>query len=430
MSGSAANPEMEARSYFSQLFGKVFRLGSGELLARLCTVSVAILIGHLYGVVFLGVYGLATSLSQYLYPVIDFGLKHVGARLLARFPRSADEIIHRVQRRRLLMALFTLPLLFAYASLAHLAIEYKIFLFTFSAIGALYAFSLEWAAWGGEQMLLVGLSKAIVPACILLAVLVGLAFNHVLSRLVVGNLIGYCLQAIVFWAWWRRCRSRIDQPEHGVVEIAEALEWRRTSIMGLAWMANLAFNTVDMLMLGVLSNPEQVGLYSAAYRILNQVLITYYLLTSVLYPQLARQDRAQRRGMLRPAIILALLGSGTLLAGLLMLFRRPLLTLFFGAPFTAAASLLFLVAAAIPLDFLTSYLSNAYIAWSMERHVLVCVVIAAGSNIILNLATIPRYGAMAAAINTIISYLVYLGALAWKARAVTRNVDGLSTQEG
>ena len=113
-----------------------------------------------------------------------------------------------------------------------------------------------------------------------------------------------------------------------------------------------------------------------------------------------------------------------------MLFRRPLLTLFFGAPFAAAASLLFLVAAAIPLDFLTSYLSNAYIAWSMERHVLVCVVIAAGSNIILNLATIPRYGAMAAAINTIISYLVYLGALAWKARAVTRNVDGLSTQEG
>ena len=29
--------------------------------------------------------------------------------------------------------------------------------------------------------------------------------------------------------------------------------------MGMAWMANLAFNTVDMLMLGVLSNPQQVG---------------------------------------------------------------------------------------------------------------------------------------------------------------------------
>jgi len=36
-----------------------------------------------------------------------------------------------------------------------------------------------------------------------------------------------------------------------------------------------------------------------------------------------------------------------------------------------------------------------------------------GSNIALNLYGIPRYGAMAAAINTLISYFVYLGMLAW-----------------
>jgi len=70
-----------------------------------------------------------------------------------------------------------------------------------------------------------------------------------------------------------------------------------------------------------------------------------------------------------------------------------------GKPFVAAAPLLLLLACCIPLDFLTSYLSNAYIAWSMERGVLMCVVVAAGSNVVLNLATIPRYGAMAAAIR-------------------------------
>jgi len=54
--------------------------------------------------------------------------------------------------------------------------------------------------------------------------------------------------------------------------------------MGLAWLGNLAFNSIDMLMLGVMSNPRQVGLYSAAYRVLNQVLVAYYLLTQSLYP--------------------------------------------------------------------------------------------------------------------------------------------------
>jgi len=117
--------------------------------------------------------------------------------------------------------------------------------------------------------------------------------------------------------------------------------------------------------------------------------------------------------MLRPRIFVALIAVGSVLAFLLAFFRRPLLSIIFGHPFVAAAPLLLLLAFCIPLDFLTSYLSNAYLAWNMERGVLVCAVIAAGSNIALNLYGIPRYGAMAAAINTLISYFVYLGMLAW-----------------
>ena len=96
-------------------------------------------------------YGLAVTVSQYLMPVIDFGLKHVGARLMARFPHSASEIIQRVQRRRYLMASAALPFVLLYAALARLPFELKIFLLAFSAIGALYAFSLDWAAWGSEN---------------------------------------------------------------------------------------------------------------------------------------------------------------------------------------------------------------------------------------------------------------------------------------
>ena len=198
--------------------------------------------------------------------------------------------------------------------------------------------------------------------------------------------------------------------------------------MGMAWMANLAFNTVDMLMLGVLSNPEQVGLYSASYRILNQVLMTYYLLTFALYPQLARQGQAQRSRMLRPRIFLLLFASGAVVAVLLALFRSPLLSIVFGRPFVLAAPLLLLLACCIPLDFLTSYLSNAYVAWSMERDVLLCAAVAAGSNILLNLATIPRYGAMAAAVNTILAYLIYLGMLAWAGRRIAESGTALVPQ--
>ena len=399
-------------SYFTQLLRGIFHLGSGELLARIFGVAAVILLGHKYGVVILGVYALAQGISQYLQPVIDFGLRHVGARLMARFPSSASEIMHRVQRRRLGMAAAVVPFVLLYAALARLPLDMKVFLFVFAAISSMYALSLDWAAWGREQLRLVGLAKAIVPGCVLICLLLSIGSQHLLAWLIVGNLIGYSLQAIVFWIWWKRHRREIGEQEHGAAAVVEALQWGRTSIMGLAWLGNYAFATIDMLMLGIMSNPEQLGLYSASCRILSQVLVTYYLLTNVLYPQLARQTVAERVRMLRSRILLALFASGSVLSVLVAVFRRPVLSILFGHDFVAASPLLLVLACAIPLDFLVSYLTSAYIAWSMERKVLVCVLVAAASNVVLNWIGIPRYGALAAAVNTVISYAIYLACLA------------------
>ena len=401
-----------------QLVHSMFRFGSGEFIARVFSVAIVILLGHLYGVVILGVYGLALSVSTYLMPLIDFGLKHVGARLVARFPHSASEIMRRVQRRRYLMASAALPFVLLYAAIAHLPFDLKVFLFVFSSIGTLYAFSLDWAAWGSENLFLAGVAKAIIPVCLLTAVLVAGVRGHLLSWMVAGNLCGYLLQGFIFWKWWQRYRRKVPDEQRELSEIVQSLAWRRTSIMGLASIANLAFSTVDMLMLGVLSNPEQVGLYSASYRILNQVLMAYYMLTGVLYPQFARQELSQRRRMLRPRIFAMLIAAGSVLAFLLAFFRRSILLVVFGRPFVAAASLLLLLACCVPLDFLTSYLNTAYFAWNMERGVLLCALLAVGVDFVLNLVTIPRYGAMAAAVNTVISYVVYLGMLAWVGRGI------------
>ena len=187
--------------------------------------------------------------------------------------------------------------------------------------------------------------------------------------------------------------------------------------MGLAWFCNMAFASIDMLMLGVMSNPRQVGLYSAAYRILSQVLFTYYLMTNVLYPQLARQSREQRLSMLRSRILLTVAGLGLVIAGFVTLIRRPLVNVLFGGDFQAATLLLMLLAWAIPLDFVTSYLTNAYIAWGMEKQILFCTFIAASSNVVLNFFAIPKYGATGAAVNTLISYVVFLVVLALAGRS-------------
>jgi len=144
-----------------------------------------------------------------------------------------------------------------------------------------------------------------------------------------------------------------------------------------------------------------------------QPLVTYYLLTQTLYPQFARHSPRERARHLDLRILAILLIAGITVAIVVVVFRRIVLGVLFGQEFRPAVPLLFVLAWAIPLDFLTSWLSNAYIAWGMERKVLLCTVIAAASNVLLNVAEIPRYGAMAAAVNTLISYLIFLACLFW-----------------
>lgn len=374
-------------------------------------MAIVIVLGHRYGVVVLGVYALAQSVTQYLQPLIDFGLRHVGARLLALYPRAARDIVDRVQRRRMFMAGAVLPLVLVYSACVKLPLQMKMVLFAFSAAGTLYAISLDWAAWGQEKLHLVGLAKSVVPLSILAFLAMGRSPGEgILWYAVAGNAFGFVLQGAIFRVWWMRQPSGPLRCED-LSAVRESLAWRRSSIMGLAWLCYLAFNTIDVLMLGLLSNPEQVGLYGAAYRVLNQVLATYYLLTQVLYPRFARGGIRDRASMLRARILLPLLGAGILIAAVLSVSRRVVLTILFGHQFLAACPLLVLLAWSIPLDFMTSYLSNAYIAWGMEKKILLATGIGAASNIVLNLIFIPSHGARAAAVNTLVSYGIFLTTL-------------------
>ena len=401
------------------LVRNVVRLGSGEFLGRLASIGTVIVLGHRYGIVILGVYALAMSATLYLNPIIDFGLRHIGARLLARFPAEGRLIGRRVQRRRILMAAAVVPLLALYATLVNLPHAMKLFLFGFSATGVLYAISLDWAAWGKEHLQFFSLARAVIPFSIFAGVLCAVFLRgNILGWLLIANLAGHVSQVLLFWGWWRHHQPAALVTSSNLGEIDQSLAWRHAGVMGIALIATVAFNSIDMLMLGVLAEPQQVGLYGAAYRIINQVLVTYYLLTVTLYPKFARLPTGERGRVFKRRILLTLFGAGATLAILITLFRNEVLSLLFGPAFLPAAPLLFLLAWCLPLDFLTSYFNSAYTAWGMAKRFLACTLLGAGCELLLNLYGIPRYGAMAAATNTLIAYVVYFAALAWAGRNV------------
>ncbi len=165
-------------------------------------------------------------------------------------------------------------------------------------------------------------------------------------------------------------------------------------------------------MLGVMSTAHQVGFYTASYRIINQVLGAYYLVTQMMYPRLARQTLDISKIKVGWRLIALLVVAGVICAAGIASCRGFLLNLLFGHEFLNATPLLLILAWAIPFDFVVSWFNNAYLAWGLEKKVLVCTAVAAGANIVLNLIFIRRYGALAASVNTVVSYVIYLASLA------------------
>jgi O-antigen/teichoic acid export membrane protein len=100
--------------------------------------------------------------------------------------------------------------------------------------------------------------------------------------------------------------------------------------------------------------------------------------------------------------------------------RRALIHLLFGGAFAASTALAAPLLFAIPLDFVTSVLLTVLVAWDHPRRVIAATGTAVGTNVLLNLFLIPRYGAMGAAYATPLSYLPFLATLLWQLRRVSR----------
>ena len=213
-------------------------------------------------------YALAQGMLQYCYPAIDFGLRHIGARLIAVQPLAGSRIVEKVQKQRGLMALVVLPLLVLYALSVKATAELPIFLIGLSAAGCLYAASLDWVAWGKERFRLYGLGRALPSLSILACALLWWNSRAIVWWLLAGNVVGNTLQALIFLIWWKEEKPLEDKATHPL-EIRDALAFRRTSIFGLVWLSNIAFNSIDSTMLGSMSNIREVGLYAVAYWLVN-----------------------------------------------------------------------------------------------------------------------------------------------------------------
>ena len=178
---------------------------------------------------------------------------------------------------------------------------------------------------------------------------------------------------------------------------------RQALPFGLLMTGFALYYRVDMVMIEWMMGPREVGLYAAAYRFLDVVIVLAASLSGPLFPRLSAVARArpqEARRLLedawRPLLVLGLplsLGAFALAA--------PLVTALFGAAFAESAPLLrVLIWGTLPL-FWANLAGHALIAAHRVWPLVAVYAASAAVNVALNGLLIPRYGATGAAVATL-----------------------------
>ncbi len=169
---------------------------------------------------------------------------------------------------------------------------------------------------------------------------------------------------------------------------------------------------VDQIMISKIAGNGELGIYSSAYKLVEQLLMIPAIISAVLLPQMAlsRKNRELTKSRL------SMIYSTTMLASIavaipLMLMADPLIRLAFGADFSAAGSVLFYLMLGVPFLFLANMSGLYFTVFGRERQAFIRNVVGLAVNVALNLFMIPRYGATGAALSTVASYfMVAVGA--------------------
>jgi O-antigen/teichoic acid export membrane protein len=180
-----------------------------------------------------------------------------------------------------------------------------------------------------------------------------------------------------------------------------------TSIFGVA------MNWADTILLGVLSSSKTVGIYNAAHPTAQAIVIISAGFGTVLFPTVSEYYGKKRKdeSFDLTSIYLKWVFMLSFPAMLLTLFfAKPILALLFGGEYIGGAATLSILGVASFVHNMSSH-TDVYIkSEDRTKIVLYNSIGAAAINIILNLALIPIYGGVGAAIATTVSIIVISGA--------------------
>ena len=381
----------------------LWHLGAKTLGVLMGIITIAILTRYL-GTAGFGTYATALAWLQFFGILVDFGLYMVLLSELGKTDDSKEQqkITGNIMSLRIISAGIILLLsilagwLMPYDTLTKLTITLLAGSFLCQLINQILTgvFQKHLAMTRGAWVEII--SKLLTLVLILLAVWQNWGLLIIATLITLANVIG---TSIIWYLSKKLIKIKFYFDTVYQKKII-LLAWP----LALATIFNLFYFKTDTIILSIFHPAEVVGLYAAPYRILEVLISLPPIFLGLLLPQLTKyyQENKQlffsyiKLGLdVFHAFLIPLIIGGIILA-------RPLITLLAGADFSEADYLLQILLVATAFIFYTQLFTYVIVAINKQKNILFIAISASLLALLIYFIFIPTYGALAAAVCTLL----------------------------
>jgi O-antigen/teichoic acid export membrane protein len=387
----------------------------------LTSFFIPIYLARLDSAAMLGQYATLITFAGLFSTITKFGLPSLLIREIARSkenPEKVNGLVNGALGLTAVLSVTTIGLMLAVGALLNYSgVFMRAFLLTGLALGIeSLAYMIESSFRGREEMEWSAVVISTMEGSFLVLAILAVPFKVSIDGLMVAYLASRILSLIV-GIWIYQARSGKLRPT-----IDKKL-WLSLFKGGFPFALNNSMSTVyvriDVLFLSYWATSAIVGLYDAANNLTMRLNILARTVNVALYPFLSSEFAKDKQSLQRYTgkTIRLLVVLGTLIAAVLWTFSDKIVVLVYGSKFVAAIQAVKWLALIMPLRFIDTSLEVALNASNREGKRAIAIIVAAVTNLVLDIILIPPYQMMGAVYATVLTECVLCAMFVWFLRA-------------
>ncbi len=381
-------------------------LFGGRILSALFTFFATLYSAQRVGVINFGWLSFALSLVSYALILTDFGLLTFGVRELSS-GRREERLPQQIITFRLFLSLIVFIILLFITQVLKKPAGVKRLIFFYSLFLFINSLSLEWFFQSKERMDYVGINRVLTSFGYLFFLLLLVREEGDYAKVPFAFHLGQALGIIFLLLAYERGGRRFFFTLNFKVFKEIFLS---AFPLGIINALQIFYTYFGIILLGLIGQSEELGIYSAMHRLLFSTLIIDFVFSFLFLPLISSFVQTQPEKLPKVLEIsnrfILLLTLPVIL--IVLIFSPSLISLFFGKAYLKGEDLLRILIFFLPLTTLSTLYAASLIAQKKERFLLRNTGLGTLLNILLSFLFYPQWRGFGIALAFVIGELVIL----------------------